>query len=143
MKQIIILLFSILLVSCSTRKVVIDEVKKDSLSQISTKIVTKEDVKIETKNNILSEELIITPFDNCKDIVIDGKTYRNVTIKYKKTKDKTTQVIYTRLSKKEDKQQDTKVKAEEKKKNIESKSFNWLLIVILLVLVAWLIKKYL
>ena len=39
----------VLLTSCSTRKVVIDEVKKDSVSQISTKIATKEvaDLKID------------------------------------------------------------------------------------------------
>ena len=78
-----------MLSSCGTRKVVVDEVKKDSLSKISTKIVTKEDIKIETKNDITTDEFTITPLDTCKDIVIDGKTYRNVTINYKKTKDNT------------------------------------------------------
>ena len=70
----------VILSSCSTRKVVIEEVKKDSLSQIYTKIETKEDIKIETKNDIVTDEFIITPLDTCKDIVIDGKKYRNVTI---------------------------------------------------------------
>jgi hypothetical protein len=107
-----------MLSSCGTRKVVIDEVKKDSLSQISTKIVTKEDIKIETKNDITTDEFIITPLDTCKDIVIDGKKYRNVTIKYKKTKDNTIQVQDIKVAKKELKTQDTKVTQNRKVKDI-------------------------
>ena len=76
-----------MLSSCSTRKVVIEEVKKDSLSQIYTKIETKEDIKIETKNDIVTNEFIITPLDTCKDIVVNGITYKNVVLRYKKVKD--------------------------------------------------------
>ena len=47
-----------MLSSCGTRKVIINEVKKDSLSQIYTKIETKEDVKIETKNDIVIDNII-------------------------------------------------------------------------------------
>jgi len=107
-----------MLSSCGTRKVIIDEVKKDSLSQISIKIVTKEDIKIETKNDITTDEFTITPLDTCKDIVIDGKTYRNVTIKYKKTKDNTIQVQDIKVAKKELKVQDTKVTQNRKVKDI-------------------------
>ena len=122
-----------MLSSCGTRKVVIDEVKKDSLSQISTKIVTKEDIKIETKNDITTDEFTITPLDTCKDIVIDGKTYRNVTIKYKKTKDNTIQVQDIKVAKKELKVQDTKVTQNRKVKDITKTSnpfiiFLWLLV---------------
>ena len=122
-----------MLSSCSTRKVIIDEVKKDSLSQISTKIVTKEDIKIETKNDITTDEFIITPLDTCKDIVIDGKKYRNVTINYKKTKDNTIQVQDIKVAKDELKTQDTKVTQNRKVKDIERKSnpmlnLLWLLI---------------
>ena len=122
-----------MLSSCGTRKVVIDEVKKDSLSQISTKIVTKEDIKIETKNDIITDEFTITPLDTCKDIVIDGKTYRNVTINYKKTKDNTIQVQDIKVAKNELKVQDTKVTQNRKVKDIERTSnpfiiFLWLLI---------------
>jgi len=126
-----------MLSSCGTRKVVIDEVKKDSLSQISTKIVTKEDIKIETKNDITTDEFIITPLDTCKDIVIDGKKYRNVTINYKKTKDNTIQVQDIKVAKNELKVQDTKVTQNRKVKDIEKTSnpFLWLLIPIGLYLI--------
>ena len=119
--------------SCGTRKVVIEEVKKDSLSQIYTKIETKEDIKIETKNNIITDEFIITPLDTCKDIVVNGITYKNAILSYKKTKDNTIQVQDIKVSKIEDKEQIVKSTIIEKKKEIERKSnpmlnLLWLLI---------------
>ena len=118
-----------MLSSCGTRKVVINEVKKDSLSQISTKIVTKEDVKIE--NNIIIDEFTITPLDTCKDIVVNGITYKNAVLSYKKTKDNTIQ--NTKVSKVEDKEQTVKSIIREKKKEVERKlnpmlNLLWLLI---------------
>jgi len=122
-----------MLSSCGTRKVVIDEVKKDSLSQISTKIVTKEDIKIETKNDIVIDEFIITPLDTCKDIVVNGVTYRNAILSYKKTKDNTIQVQDKKMSKVEDKEQIVKSTIRGKKKEVERKlnpmlNLLWLLI---------------
>ena len=122
-----------MLSSCGTRKVVIDEVKKDSLSQISTKIVTKEYIKIETKNDIIIDEFTITPLDTCKDIVVNGIKYKNVVLRYKKTKDNTIQVQDIKVAKNELKVQDTKVTQNRKVKDIErtSNPFNillWLLI---------------
>jgi hypothetical protein len=132
-----------MLSSCGTRKVIVDEVKKDSLSQISTKIVTKEDIKIETKNDITTDEFTITPLDTCKDIVIDGKTYRNVVLSYKKTKDNTIQVQDIKVVKDELKVQDTKVTQNRKVKDIERTSnpfiiFLWLLIP----LIAYIIYRF-
>ncbi len=132
-----------MLSSCGTRKVVIDEVKKDSLSQISTKIVTKEDIKIETKNDITTDEFTITPLDTCKDIVIDGKTYRNVTINYKKTKDNTIQVQDIKVAKKELKVQDTKVTQNRKVKDITKTSNPFLILLWLLIpLIAYIIYRF-
>jgi hypothetical protein len=138
MKQIIILLFSIsLLSSCGSRKVVIEEVEKDSLSQISTKIVTKEDIKIETKNDIITDEFTITPLDTCKDIVVNGIKYKNVVLSYKKTKDNSLHTEQKKVSKKEDKKQITKVEVKEDKKKVKRESnpflpFLWLLIPIII-----------
>ena len=119
--------------SCSTRKTTIDKVQKDSLSQISTKIITEEIVKIETKNNIVTDEFTITPLDTCKDFVVNGVTYRNAVLKYKKTKDNTIQVENKKVSNKEVKTQDTKVAINVRKKYIEKPSnpllnLLWLLI---------------
>ena len=134
----------ILLASCSTRKVVIDEVKKDSVSQISTKIATDIVSNVETKNDIITDEFTITPIDTCKDIVIDGKVYKNVVLTYKKTKDRS---IYTEkkiVSKIEDKQQSTKTVEKLKKKEVKRDSLNWLLVIIIsLIIVVWLNKQYL
>jgi hypothetical protein len=122
-----------MLSSCGTRKVIIDEVKKDSLSQIFTKIVTKEDIKIETKNDIITDEFTITPLDTCKDIVVNGITYKNVILSYKNTKDNTIQVQDIKVAKNELKTQETKVTQNRKVKDIERTSnpftiLLWLLI---------------
>jgi hypothetical protein len=134
----------VLLASCSSRKLVIDEVKKDSVSHIVTKIATDIVSNVETKNDIITEELVITPLDTCKDIVIDGKVYKNVVLTYKKTKDRS---IYTEkkiASKIEDKQHSIKIIEKLKKKEIERKSFNILWIIIIsLIIVLWLNKQYL
>ena len=126
-----------MLSSCSTRKVVIEEVKKDSLSQIYTKIETKEDIKIETKNDITTNEFIITPLDTCKDIVINGITYRNVVLRNINTKDNSLYKKDIKVSKIEDKQQTTKVKENTKVKNIKKTSnpIGYILIIIIIYLV--------
>ena len=126
-----------ILSSCSTRKVIIEEVKKDSLSQIYTKIVTKEDIKIETKNDIVTNEFIITPLDTCKDIVVNGITYKNVVLRHINTKDNSLHKEDIKVSKIEDKQQTTKIKENTKVKNIK-KTFNpigYILIIIIIYLV--------
>ena len=141
---ILISTLAVLLASCSTRKVVIDEVKKDSVSQISVKIATKEVVDIKNETDIVIDELVITPLDTCNDIVIDGKVYKNVVLTYKKTKDRS---IYTEkkiASKIEDKQQSTKVVEKTKKKEIERKSISFIWIIIIsFIIVVWLNKQYL
>ena len=126
-----------ILSSCSTRKVVIEEVKKDSLSQIYTKIETKEDIKIETKNDIVTNEFIITPLDTCKDIVVNGITYRNVVLRHINTKDNSLHKQDIKVSKIEDKQQTTKVEVKEKKKEIKkvSNPIGYILIIIIIYLV--------
>jgi len=132
-----------MLSSCGTRKVIIDEVKKDSLSQISTKIVTKDEIKIETKNDIITDEFTITPLDTCKDIVIDGKTYKNVVLRYKKTKDNTIQVQDIKVAKNELKVQATKVTQNRKVKDIEKTSnpLIWLLIPTIILILIYFIWR--
>ena len=130
-----------LLSSCGTRKIIINEVKKDSLSQIYTKIETKEDIKIETKNDIVIDEFTITPLDTCKDIVVNGITYKNAILSYKKTKDNTIQVQDKKVSKNELKVQATKVTQNRKVKDIERTFYPYWLLLIPIGL--YLIYKYL
>lgn len=141
MKNIILFLL-ILFSSCSSRKVVIENVKKDSISETVVKTATVEDVKIETKNDILIDEFTITPLDSLKDIVINGISYKNVVLRYKKTKDNTLYKEDKKVSKIEDKQQNTKVQVKEKKKEIK-KIFNPIgyLIIISIIIVLWLNRR--
>jgi len=87
MKYLFILF--LLFASCSSRKVIVDTIKKDSISETVVKTATVEDIKIETKNDISIDEFTITPLDSLKDIVINGISYKNVVLTYKKTKDNT------------------------------------------------------
>jgi hypothetical protein len=132
-----------MLSSCGTRKVIIEEVKKDSLSQIYTKIETKEDIKIETKNDIVTNEFIITPLDTCKDIVVNGITYKNVVLRHINTKDNSLHKEDIKVSKIEDKQQTIKVKENTKVKNIKKTSnpIGYILIIIIIYLV-WQNKRW-
>jgi len=107
------------------------------MSQISVKIATDEDIKIETKNDIVTDEFIITPLDTCKDIVVNGITYRNVVLRHINTKDNSLYKKDIKVSKIEDKQQTTKVKENTKVKNIEKTSnpIGYILIIIIIYLV--------
>ena len=129
-----------MLSSCGTRKVAIQEIKKDSSSQISTKIVTNEVSNLSSKNNIIVDEFTITPLDTCKDIVVNGVTYKNVILSYKKTKDNSLHTEQKIVSKIEDKQQIVKTSYKEDKKDIERKSnpllnLLWLLIPIIVYII--------
>jgi sorbitol-specific phosphotransferase system component IIBC len=107
------------------------------VSQISVKIATDEDIKIETKNDIVTDEFIITPLDTCKDIVVNGITYKNVVLRHINTKDNSLYKKDIKVSKIEDKQQTTKVKENKKVKNIEKTSnpIGYILIIIIIYLV--------
>lgn len=135
----LVAIFTFLLSSCGTRKVIIDEFKKDSVSQISTKIVTEEVIKI--KNDIVIDEFTITPLDTCKDIVVNGVSYRNVVLKYKKTKDNSVQDI--KVSEEKLKTQDTKVTQSRKVKDIDRTSNPLLnLLWLLIPIIAYIIYKF-
>jgi len=140
MKYLFILF--LLFASCSSRKVIVDTIKKDSISETVVKIATVEDIKIETKNDISIDEFTITPLDTCKDIVINGISYKNVVLRYKNTKDNTLYKEDKKVSKIEDKQQNTKVQVKEKKKEIK-KIFNPIgyLIIIAIIILLWLNRR--
>ena len=132
-----------MLSSCGTRKVVIDEVKKDSLSQIYTKIETKEDIKIEIKNDIITNEFIITPLDTCKDIVVNGITYKNVVLRYKKVKDNSLHIEKKTILKNELKKEIVKTSVKSFKKEIDRKQNYWNYLLLLLIpVVYYLYRKF-
>lgn len=144
MKPIYILV-SLLLFSCASRKVSVQEIKKDSISQIETKIVTKEETNISIKNDILSEEVIITPLDTLKDIVVNGITYKNVVLRYKKVKDNSLHIEKKIMLKNEDKKQLVKTSVKTFKKEIDKKAnyfiYLWFILGIIILYLIWRSKR--
>jgi hypothetical protein len=140
MKQIFILV-SLVLFSCGSRKVAIQEVKKDSLKQIETKIVTKEETNIAIKNDIYTDEFIITPLDTLKDIVVNGITYKNVVLRYKKVKDNSLHIEKKTIVKNEVKKELIKTSVKEFKKDIDRKQNYWNYLWLLLIPVCYYLYK--
>ena len=153
MKKIILLLI-LVLTSCASRKVHIDkiDIKKDSIVETKIKVTT-----IETKEKIDStnihtviddSEITITPIDSSKAIMVDGKSYKNVVLKIKKTK---TNTLYSNKKKEsENKHKDSigTVKAQKtervvgKKKDVDKKANYWIWIwLILLILILYLLWR--
>lgn len=146
MKAIYILV-SLILFSCGSRKVAIQEIKKDSLKQIETKIVTEEETNIAIKNDFLSEEVIITPFDTLKDIVVNGITYKNVILRYKKVKDNSLHIEKKIVSKNELKKELIKTSVKSFKKDIDKKAnyfiYLWFILGIIIIYLIWRSKRLL
>ena len=140
MKQIFILV-SLFLIGCSSRKVAIQEINKDSLKQIETKIVTKEETNISIKNDIYTDEFTITPLDTLKDIVVNGITYKNVILRYKKVKDNSLHIEKKTIVKNELKKELTKTSVKSFKKDIDKKANYWNYLWLLLIPVCYYLYK--
>ena len=98
-----LLLFTcLILISCGSRKVNIEKltVKKDSTATVEIKAITeiKRDIVDSTniKTDIIHDEVTMQPIDTCKEMIIEGKHYKNVILKIKKIK---TNSLYTNKKK--------------------------------------------
>lgn len=140
-----------MLTSCASRKVNINktDVKKDSIVEAKVVVTTIEkEIKTDSTNiNITtdSSETIITPIDSSKAIVVDGKSYKNVILKIKKTKVNTLYINNKTESniKRKDSVATTKIQVKEqttgKTKIIDKKTnywflFYWLILILILYL---------
>jgi hypothetical protein len=156
----LILILALLLTGCGARKtaVVTTEEKKDSvaivtvLKQVETEKKTEENISVSIIEE--GEEITITPIDTTKEIVVNGKTYKNVVIKSKKKKSSN---LYTNDIKASEKQRidstsmSTVVKKEskiQKTKNIDKKeAFNfkyilWLLLFLVILFIVRTISSF-
>ena len=156
MKPIYILV-SLLLFSCASRKVdiKITDIKKDSL--VETKIDLKEnkvkDSTAETNINktVYFDEIIIKPLDSCKEFIVDGKSYKNVVLSYKKTKTNTLYNNKVKVSENtlKDLKIDNKVKTSSKEnikeKKIDKKAnyfiYLWFILGIIIIYLIWRSKQ--
>lgn len=157
MKYILYIIFSAVLFSCASRKVDIkvQEIKKDSL--IETKIdLTENKVKDSTAETNINkivyfDEIIIKPIDSCKEFIVEGKTYKNVVLNYKKTKTNTLYNNKVKVSEntlkhvKTDSKIKTSSKENIKEKQIDKKAnyfiYLWFILGIIILYVIWRNKR--
>lgn len=153
MKKLIILLL-VILTSCGARKVDVSklEVKKDSIVETKS-VVEKIEIKQKADStNITTEintdEVCIEPLDSTKEMVVDGKIYKNVVLKIKKNKVNTTYRNNKTESniKHTDSVGTSKISVKEsvvaKTKKIDKKaSYWWLLWLLLLILILYLLWR--
>jgi len=155
MKKLIYILVSLLFISCGSRKVnkTTLEEKKDSVSvvDVKTKIKTNENTEINNNSKIdkTEDEFIIEPIDNTKEIVVNGKTYKNVKIRHKKTKDNSLHTNQKKVSKnalkqqiKHNKQVVSTSKVSKEKKIDKKESLVIYFYYILLIILLYIIYKY-
>jgi ATP-dependent Zn protease len=156
MKKVILLflIISTILTSCASRHVQVDKVdiKKDSVVETKV-IVTTIENKINTDSTNINtttdcSEIIITPIDSSKTIIVDGKSYKNVVLKIKKSKTNTSYTNNKRESNNKRKDSIAVIKAEKtervvgKSKTIEkSVNYWWLLWLIILILILYLLWR--
>ena len=92
MSKYILVLLAVLLTSCGARKVNKDNttITKDSIVESITKVITEEkkETKDSTNTKIVVEidEIIISPIDTTKEMVVNGKVFKNAVLKAKKNK---------------------------------------------------------
>ena len=157
MKYIYYIICSAVLFSCASRKVDIkvQEIKKDSL--IETKIdLTENKVKDSTAETNINkivyfDEIIIKPIDSCKEFIVEGKTYKNVVLNYKKTKTNTLYNNKIKVSEntlkhvKTDSKIKTSSKENIKEKQIDKKAnyfiYLWFILGIIIIYVIWRSKR--
>jgi len=155
MKKLIYILVSIVFISCGSRKVSKTnlEEKKDSVSvvDVKTEIKTNENTEINNNSKIdkTEDEFIIEPIDNTKEIVVNGKSYKNVKIRHKKTKDNSLHTNQKKVSKnalkqqiKHSKQVVSTSKLSKEKKIDKKESLVIYFYYILLIILLYIIYKY-
>lgn len=155
MKKLICILVSIIFLSCGARKVNKThlEEKKDSVSvvDVKTEIKTNENTEINNNSKIdkTEEEFIIEPIDNTKEIVVNGKTYKNVKIRHKKTKDNSLHTNQKKVSKnalkqqiKHSKQVVSTSKVLKEKKIDKKESFIIYIYYLIIFIILYIIYKY-
>jgi hypothetical protein len=158
MKNIIFIL-ALLLTSCGSRKVAINntEIKKDSTAITEVKVEEEIKVEIEEKTNVFvfdeAEEIEISPIDTSKVMYVDGKIYENVVIRAKKNK---SGIIHTNnikasqtqridsvsrsvVIKKE--QTNTKTKNIDKKESIITNIWLWLFLLFIIIIIITIVRK--
>lgn len=146
-KHLILILLSLSLFSCASRKVTISkeqvETKIDSTSVKKKDSVSVQQNAISIKEDI--DEVEIVPIDTTKPIIIGDKKYYNSTIRLKKTRrnmvDSSKITVSQSIDEKVSVRKDLKSKVFEKK--VDKQADYWGYLLILIIPFTWyVLKKY-
>lgn len=165
MKKIIFIVFLALgICSCSSRKVETEIEKKEvktennivKESENQKESEKKEDINTNIKEVTNEDESIIEPIDPAKEMIVDGKSYKNAKLTNKKTnKVKDTQehnkvtekAKETEKTKEVDKSK-TSIFEKSKSKKVDKKEsfifsiWFWIILILILLALYWLYKNY-
>jgi alanine-alpha-ketoisovalerate/valine-pyruvate aminotransferase len=141
-KIIIIILLTLTICSCGTRKV---QKSTETQKETTTETVKIDEVKTDnTKINIVEncDEVIIEPIDTIAPMIIDGKVYKNARLRRVNKKVSTNIVKDIKETRRAVKQAQKKASTEIDKKEIDKKTFCWLWLLLLIIPIYYLYRKY-
>lgn len=141
-KIIFIILLTSTICSCGTRKV---QKSTETQKETTTETLKIDEVKTDnTKINIVEncDEVIIEPIDTIAPMIIDGKVYKNARLRRLNKKVSTNIVKDIKETKKAVKQAQKKASTEIIKKHIDKKTFCWLWLLLLIIPIYYLYRKY-
>jgi hypothetical protein len=139
MKKLIYILLAIVLVSCGARKSVVnkEDIKIDSITKVEEE-VSQVSIKNETLIDTTTiEEIYYEPIDSSKSFIVNGKEFKNVKIKTRKTKKgiSTAKKEETVLEAKKSTLNEVSIDIETKdKETIRENGFPWWIIIVIVVL---------
>jgi lipopolysaccharide export LptBFGC system permease protein LptF len=144
---ILALFFAIVLTSCSSRKVAKSETKEQD--QKTEKITLETETKVTDNTKIIdtstTDEIEIVPVDNTLPFTVNGKEYKNVKIRHKKSKNNISIVKDVKVQHNAQKEGVVMVKRNkviEVKQTERKDLYWWLLWFLLLIPVYFAYKKY-
>jgi hypothetical protein len=146
MKNILLILFTTLLISCGTRKAHVTKLETISSAELAE--TTKTDVEVTTLKDVITvqdtEAITLTPVDNLKPIDIvkpDGTKTSIYNAKIERNTGRTTTNAseHTKLSVKQEKRADLKVKENTRVKDKQSdrkESYTGLVVTIIIIIIV-------
>ena len=149
MKKSILLLLSLTLFSCATRKVDTKIDKRDSTAISVSNEVEKVKTDSQTQTVIIdsteTEEIVIVPIDSTKPLIVNGKEYFNAKLRYKKQRNniRASQIekVAQIKEKRTKKRTEARVVTKQKEKTTEAVRLPWWLILVGAVLVYLLLRR--
>jgi len=144
---VLALITAIVLTSCGSRKVQKSETKEQEQKTVKITLETETRVTDNTKivDTSTTDEIEIVPVDNTLPFTVNGKEYKNVKIRHKKSKNNISIAKDVKIQHKAQKEGIVMVKSNriiEVKQTERKESYWWLLWFLLLIPIYFIYKKY-